>query len=83
MREYFDFDEDVKMIDSWAGLRPVTPDGIPIIGKSPLHSNLTIATGHAMVGLTMGPATGQLVTELVNGKQTAFDIKEFRLERFL
>lgn len=83
MREYFDFDDDVKMIDSWAGLRPVTPDGIPIIGKSPLHTNLIVATGHAMVGLTMGPATGQLVTELVNGKETSININAFRLERFL
>jgi D-amino-acid dehydrogenase len=83
MREYLDFDDDVKMIDSWAGLRPVTPDGIPIIGKSPLHTNLIVATGHAMVGLTMGPATGQLVTELVNGKGTSIDINAFRLERFL
>jgi D-amino-acid dehydrogenase len=82
MRAYFDFDDDVKMIDSWAGLRPVTPDGIPIIGKSPLLSNLIVATGHAMVGLTMGPATGQLVSELVNGKETTIDINAFRLERF-
>jgi D-amino-acid dehydrogenase len=83
MREYFDFVDDVKRIDSWAGLRPVTPDGIPIIGKSPLHSNLIVATGHAMVGLTMGPATGQLVSELVNGKETTIDINPFALERFL
>ncbi|HRJ76118.1 MAG TPA: FAD-binding oxidoreductase, partial [Anaerolineales bacterium] len=83
MRAYFNFDDGVKMIDSWAGLRPVTPDGIPIIGKSPLHTNLIVATGHAMVGLTMGPATGQLVSELVNGKETTIDVNAFRLERFL
>jgi D-amino-acid dehydrogenase len=82
MREYLDLDDDVKRVDSWAGLRPVTPDGIPIIGKSPLHTNLIIATGHAMVGLTLGPATGQVVSELVNEKETAIDISAFALERF-
>lgn len=83
LREYVYLDDDVKRVDSWAGLRPVTPDGIPIIGRAPLLSNLIVATGHAMVGLTMGPATGQLVAELANQKETAIDVSAFGLERFL
>ncbi|KXK11051.1 MAG: FAD dependent oxidoreductase [Chloroflexi bacterium OLB14] len=83
LREYFVLDEKINIVETWAGLRPVTPDGIPIIGKSPLHTNLIVATGHAMLGLTLGPATGQIVSELVNGKDTAFDISPFALERFM
>ncbi|HSQ39115.1 MAG TPA: FAD-dependent oxidoreductase, partial [Anaerolineales bacterium] len=74
-REYLRLDEKLDIKETWAGLRPVTPDGVPIIGRSPLHSNLTVATGHAMLGLSLGPGTGQVVAELVNGKETAFDIR--------
>jgi D-amino-acid dehydrogenase len=68
--------------ETWAGLRPTTPDGVPIIDRSPLHSNLTIVTGHAMLGLSLGPGTGQVVAELVNGRETAFDLSPFGVERF-
>lgn len=81
-REYIRLDEKLDIKETWAGLRPVTPDGMPIIGRSPHHSNLTVATGHAMLGLSLGPGTGQVVTELVNGKETAFDLSPFGLERF-
>ena len=52
----------------WAGLRPVTPDGVPIIGRLPGWDNVTIATGHSMTGLTHGPGTGRLVAQLVSGE---------------
>lgn len=81
-REYLCIDEPLDIKETWAGLRPVTPDGMPIIGRSPLHSNLTIATGHAMVGLSLGPGTGQVVADLLNGKETSFDLSPFHLERF-
>jgi len=81
-REYIVLDEKLDVKETWAGLRPVTPDGIPAIGRSPLHSNLTVATGHAMVGLSLGPGTGQLVAELVNGQKSAFDLRPLGLERF-
>jgi D-amino-acid dehydrogenase len=81
-REYLHLDEKLEIKETWAGLRPTTPDGVPIIGKSPRHSNLILATGHAMLGLSLGPGTGQVVAELVNGKQTAFDLSPLRLERF-
>ncbi|MCB4800345.1 NAD(P)/FAD-dependent oxidoreductase, partial [Neotamlana laminarinivorans] len=47
------------------GLRPCSPDGLPYIGKSSKCKNLTIATGHAMMGWSLGPATGKLVSEIV------------------
>lgn len=83
LREYFLLEEKINIVETWAGLRPVTPDGIPIIGRSTLHTNLIVATGHAMLGLTLGPATGQLVAGLVNDKTTVLDISAFALERFM
>lgn len=81
-REYIRLDEKLDIKETWAGLRPVTPDGMPIIGRSPHHSNLTVATGHAMLGLSLGPGTGQVVANLVNGKEAMFDLKSFGMERF-
>jgi D-amino-acid dehydrogenase len=81
-REYIHLDEKLDIRETWAGLRPTTPDGMPIIGRSPRHRNLILATGHAILGLSLGPGTGQVVAELVNGKETAFDLSPLRVERF-
>ncbi len=81
-REYLRLDEKLDVKETWAGLRPTTPDGMPIIGRSLKHSNLILATGHAMLGLSLGPGTGQVVAELVNGQQPAFSLSPMRLERF-
>jgi D-amino-acid dehydrogenase len=81
-REYLHLDEKLDVKETWAGLRPTTPDGVPIIGRSPTYSNLILATGHAMLGLSLGPGTGQVVAELVNGEKNAFDLSPLRLERF-
>lgn len=64
-----------------AGLRPVTPDGLPYIGRSTKINNLTFATGHAMMGWSLGPATGKLVSEIIDNKKTAMDISAFKPER--
>ncbi|MDD2921050.1 MAG: FAD-dependent oxidoreductase [Anaerolineales bacterium] len=82
VREYIALDEKLDIKETWAGLRPVTPDGAPIIGRAPRYENLILATGHAMLGLSLGPGTGQVVAELVNGKETAFDLSPLRAERF-
>ncbi len=81
-REYIALDEKLDIKETWAGLRPTTPDGMPIIGRSPNHSNLILATGHAMLGLSLGPGTGQVVAELVNGQEPAFSLSPLRLDRF-
>lgn len=81
-REYLRLDEKLDVKETWAGLRPTTPDGMPIIGRSPKHSNLILATGHAMLGLSLGPGTGQVVAELLNGQQPAISLSPMRLERF-
>ena len=70
-----------EIADAKTGLRPVSPDGLPYIGKSKTIQNLTVATGHAMMGWSLGPATGKLVTEIIAGKKTSMDISAFAPER--
>ncbi len=71
--------EDIANAKS--GLRPVSPDGLPYIGRSKAYSNLTFATGHAMMGWSLGPATGKLVSEIIDNKKTAMDIAPFDPDR--
>jgi D-amino-acid dehydrogenase len=82
VREYIRIDEQLQINETWAGLRPTTPDGMPIIGFSARHANLLLATGHAMLGLSLGPGTGQLVAELANGAEPAFDLRPLSAQRF-
>jgi D-amino-acid dehydrogenase len=63
------------------GLRPVTPDGLPYIGKSSRYKNLVIATGHAMMGWSLGPVTGKLVSQLISNKKTELAIEALSPER--
>ena len=71
--------EEKKMAE--CGLRPVSPDGIPYIGKSSKCKNLTIATGHAMMGWSLGPATGKLVSEIISDKKSSLDISCYHPDR--
>ncbi|MBA6154778.1 NAD(P)/FAD-dependent oxidoreductase [Gelidibacter maritimus] len=64
-----------------SGLRPVSPDGLPYIGRSKKCVNLTIATGHAMMGWGLGPATGKLVSEVISGKKTTLNLDPFQPDR--
>ncbi|HJY13851.1 MAG TPA: FAD-dependent oxidoreductase [Flavobacterium sp.] len=65
--------------DTWFGFRPCTPSGMPIINRSKKVVNLTFATGHAMMGLSLAPATGKIITEIISGKTTSVDTKMFQL----
>ncbi len=64
-----------------SGLRPVSPDGLPYIGKSNTCKNLTIATGHAMMGWTMATATGKLVSEIISEQKTSLEITNYHPDR--
>ena len=66
----------------WAGTFASTKDGLPYIGKHSLYDNVVIAGGHAMLGISEGTGTGQLVTELIQGKTTSINISAFKVERF-
>ncbi len=63
------------------GLRPVSPDGLPYIGKSNKCKNLTIATGHAMMGWSMGTASGLLVSQIISNKKPLLDLNPFHPDR--
>jgi len=58
----------------WQGLRPCTPDGLPYLGSDAAHPNLVIATGHAMLGVSLAPITGRLVADIVAGRENELDI---------
>jgi len=66
----------------WYGFRPCSADGLPYIGKVSKYNNLLIASGHAMLGLSLGPATGKLVSEIISDKTTSIDVKAFNPDRF-
>jgi D-amino-acid dehydrogenase len=66
----------------WYGYRPCSADGLPYIGNISRYKNLTVGTGHSMLGLSLGAGTGKLVSELVAGKKTTMDLAPFRVERF-
>jgi D-amino-acid dehydrogenase len=65
--------------DIWFGFRPSSPDGLPYIGRSKKLNNLVVATGHGMMGLSLGAATGLLVSQLVSGTKTELDTAPFSL----
>lgn len=65
----------------WHGFRPCTPDGLPHIGKAKKYNNLTIATGHAMMGMSLGAATGKLVSEIITDQKTTISTDLFIPER--
>ena len=66
----------------WSGLRPVSPDGLPYIGKTSTYENVVFAGGHAMLGISEGAGTGLLVSQIVKNKKTEIDISAFNVERF-
>ena len=72
---------EAEKLDAKSGLRPVSPDGLPYIGKSSSLKNLTVATGHAMMGWSLGPVTGKLVSEIISDKKTSMDINGFSPNR--
>jgi D-amino-acid dehydrogenase len=74
--------EDFAGIQPWRGLRPCSPDGLPYLGRTAKFSNLIIATGHAMMGMSLSPITGQIVSELVSGEKPAFDLSLFSPDRY-
>jgi D-amino-acid dehydrogenase len=82
-RFFPDFDVPMPARENiWYGYRPCSADGLPYIGKVKKYDNLTIATGHSMLGLSLGAGTGLLVDEIVNGKKPSMDISPFSVERF-
>jgi D-amino-acid dehydrogenase len=72
---------DVSKAQFWAGLRPMTPDGTPIIGPSP-YANLFLSTGHGTLGWTMACGTGRVMADLVSGRKPDISLQGLTLERY-
>lgn len=84
-REYLKFDSKTESVgprDLWRGLRPCTPDGVPIIGASKKFSNLHYCLGHQLLGLQSAPGSGRLLTEIFLGETPFTDPHPFRADRF-
>jgi len=73
---------DFEGIRPWRGLRPCSPDGLPYLGRSRRVANLVVATGHAMMGLSLGPITGRLVVELLAGDRPSFNLDLVSPDRY-
>jgi D-amino-acid dehydrogenase len=72
---------DVSKASFWTGLRPMTPDGTPIIGGSP-YANLFLATGHGTLGWTMAAGTGKVLADLISGRKPEIDLDGLTWERY-
>jgi D-amino-acid dehydrogenase len=77
-----DLPRETKRVNVWQGLRPCTPDGLPAIGWADGVDNMLVATGHAMLGITLAPVSGEIVAALVAGAPTGHDIEPLRPSRF-
>ena len=78
-----EFDIPMPSTDQlWYGYRPCSPDGLPYIGRISHYKNVVVATGHAMLGLSLGAGTGKLVGELIDEKASSMDLASFAVERF-
>ena len=82
-RYYPDFGPpDFERIEPWRGLRPCTPDGLPYLGRTARVPNLVVASGHAMLGMTLGPITGRIAADLLEGAAPALDLTPLSPDRY-
>ncbi|MGB5833175.1 MAG: FAD-dependent oxidoreductase, partial [Thiohalocapsa sp.] len=72
---------DLNHAQFWTGLRPMTPDGTPVLGPTP-YPNLFLNTGHGTLGWTMSCGSGRLLADLISGRQPKLDMDGLTLQRF-
>lgn len=72
----------LDLIEIWRGLRPCTPDGLPFLGRPRNYDNLIVAAGHAMIGISLSPTTGKLVSHLAANEKPPIDLAALGVERF-
>lgn len=83
VRYYPQFEErEFEGIEPWQGMRPCSPDGLPYLGRTGRWSNVVVATGHAMMGLSLAPGTGRLVASVVGGRDPEVPVGLFSPDRF-
>jgi D-amino-acid dehydrogenase len=74
--------DHARVVEVWRGIRPCTPDGLPILGRSERLDNVVFATGHAMKGLHLAPETGRVIAQVILGEPTTRDLAPFSPDRF-
>ncbi|MEW6754259.1 MAG: FAD-dependent oxidoreductase [Candidatus Latescibacterota bacterium] len=73
---------ECELVEIWRGLRPCTPDGLPYLGRTGRWRNLTVAAGHAMIGVSLGPITGLLTSQICAGRTPQIDVAALDPERY-
>ena len=80
-RQFMNVPENVEIREIWRGLRPCTPDGVPLIGRPARYENLVLNLGHQMLGLQSAPGCARLAADIVLNVTPAFDPHQFRADR--
>ena len=75
-------ESDFDGIKPWCGLRPCSPDGLPYIGRTQKFENLCVATGHAMMGLSLGPVTGKIISDAIANRKPSIDLALLDPDRY-
>lgn len=73
---------DFDGVQPWRGLRPCSPDGLPYVGRTEKFANLSLSTGHAMMGLSLGPVSGRLMAEILAGEKPSHDLTMLSPDRY-
>jgi len=81
-KDYLRQIESTEIIEVQPGLRPCSPDGLPIVDRVPGYKNLIVATGHGMLGITLAPVTGKLISQLACDQAPDIDLKPLQMTRF-
>jgi D-amino-acid dehydrogenase len=66
---------ELEAVEPWCGLRPCSPDGLPFIGRVKEFANVSVATGHGMLGLSLAPVTGEIIADLLSQQRPRFDLE--------
>src|SRR5439155_2833913 len=73
---------NLKQATARSGLRPCSPDGLPYVGRVARFANLSVATGHAMMGISLGPITGKLIAEILSDESPSCSMEGLRPDRY-
>ena len=74
--------DSMELIEIWRGLRPCTPDGLPLLGRTGAYDNLIIGAGHATIGISLGPVSGRILANVVTGEEIGYPPAMLSPDRF-
>ena len=74
--------DDFRDLEIWSGLRPCSPDGMPYIGRFNKYTNLVAATGHSMMGMSLGPVSGKMVSQIITNEKAEVESPLLSVDRY-